>query len=70
MKEKRRGRQKKRWVQNVKQWAGIDFASSARAAEDRNRQKGILVKFSVVPDVIAGLMEKPDLARVYQTSLD
>ena len=34
MKGKReRGRQKKRWEDNIKEWTGVDFASSTRAAE-------------------------------------
>ena len=38
--KKKNGRQRKRWE---------DIASSARAAEDRTRWKGIIVKSSVVP---------------------
>ena len=45
----RRGRQKKRWEDNIKEWTGMDFASSAKAAEDRARWKGIVVNSSVVP---------------------
>ena len=41
--------QKKRWEDNIKEWAGMNFASSTRASEDRTRRKGILVKYSVVP---------------------
>ena len=38
VKEKRkRGRQKKRWEDNIKEWTGMDFASSTRAAENRSR---------------------------------
>ena len=49
MKGKRNGRQKKRLEDNIKEWTGRDFASSTRAAEDRTRWKGIVVKSSVVP---------------------
>ena len=43
VKEKRkRGRQKKRWEDNIKEWTGMDFASSTRAAENRSRWKGLL----------------------------
>ena len=50
VKEKRkRGRQKKRWEDNVKEWKGIEFASSTRAAEDRTRWKMIVPNSSVVP---------------------
>ena len=40
---------KKRWEDNIKEWTGIDFASSARAADDRTSWKGIVVKSSMVP---------------------
>ena len=30
VKGKRRGRQKKRWGDNIKEWTGMDFASSAQ----------------------------------------
>ena len=45
----RKGRQKKRWEDNIKEWTGVDFASSTGAAEDRTRGKGIVVKSSMVP---------------------
>ena len=44
-----KGRQKTRWEDNSKAWAGMDFASSTRAAEDRARGNGVVVKSSVVP---------------------
>ena len=44
-----RGKQKKRWEDNIKEWTGMDFASSTRAAEDRTRWKGVVVKSSEVP---------------------
>ena len=46
---KKRGRQKKRWEDNIKEWIGMDFASSTTAAENRTRWKGIVAKSSVVP---------------------
>ena len=45
----KRGRQKKRWENNIKEWTGTDFASSTRAAENRTRWKGIVANSSVVP---------------------
>ena len=33
--KRKRGRQKKRFEDNIKKWTGMDFASSARAAENR-----------------------------------
>ena len=32
---RRRGRQKKRWEDNIKEWTGMRFGDSLRAAEDR-----------------------------------
>ena len=32
---RRRGRQKKRWEDNIKEWTGMGFGDSLRAAEDR-----------------------------------
>ena len=46
--KRRRGRQKKRWRDNIKEWTGVDFASSTRAAENRKRWKGIVANSSVV----------------------
>ena len=31
---RRRGRQKKRWEDNIKEWTGMEFGDSLRAAED------------------------------------
>ena len=47
--KRKRGRQKKRWEDNIKNWTGMDFASSTRAAENRSRWKGIVANSSVVP---------------------
>ena len=32
---RRRGRQKKTWEDNIKEWMGMGFGDSLRAAEDR-----------------------------------
>ena len=47
--KRKRGRQKKRWEDNIKEWTGMDFASSTRVAENRSRWKGIVANSSVVP---------------------
>ena len=47
--KRKRGRQKKRWEDNIKEWTGMNFASSTRAAENRSRWKGIVENSSVVP---------------------
>ena len=46
---RRRGRQKKRWEENIKEWTGMRFGDSLRAAEDREEWKGIIAASSVVP---------------------
>ena len=48
MKEKKRGIQKKRLEDNIKEWTGMDFASSTRAAENRSGWKGIVANSSVL----------------------
>ena len=45
---RRRGRQKKRWEDNIKEWTGMGFGDSLRAA-DREEWKGIVATSSVVP---------------------
>ena len=40
--ERRRGRQKKRWEDNIKEWTGMEFGDSLRAAEDWEGWKGNL----------------------------
>ena len=47
--KRKRGRQKKRWEDNIKEWTGMDFASSTRVAENRTRWKGIVADSFVVP---------------------
>ena len=47
--KRKRGRQKKRWEDSMKEWTGMDFASSTRAAENGTIWKGIVVISSVVP---------------------
>ena len=54
--KRKRGRQKKRWEDNIKEWTGMDFASSTRAAENRSRWKGIVANLSVVPRRISKVM--------------
>ena len=45
----RRGRHKKRWEDKIKEWMGMGFGDSLRAAEDREGWKGIVATSSVVP---------------------
>ena len=45
---RRRGRQKKRREDNIKEWTGMGFGDSLRAAEDREGWKGIVATSSMV----------------------
>ena len=56
--KRRRGRQKKGWEDNIKEWAGMDFASSTRAVENRTRWKGIVANSSVVSDDLPTLWDR------------
>ena len=47
--QRKRGRQKKSWEDNIKDWTGTDSASSTRMTENRTRWKGIVENSSVVP---------------------
>ena len=47
--KRRKGRQKKRLKDNIKDWTGMGTTNSTRAAEDRTRWKGHVIKSSVVP---------------------
>ena len=47
--QRKRGRQKKRWEDSIKEWTGIDFASSTRVAENKTRWKELVANSSVMP---------------------
>ena len=63
----RKGRQKKRWEDNIKKWTGMDFGSSTRAAEDRTWWKGIVVSHLWCPSDLSRLWDRPDQTRPNQT---
>ena len=46
---RRRGRQKKRREDNIKEWIGLEFAKSQRAVENRGKWRTLVVKSPVVP---------------------
>ena len=47
--EKRQGRRKKRWEDNIREWTGLEFAKSQRAVGNREKWRKLVVKSSVVP---------------------
>ena len=46
---RRRGRQRKRWEDNSREWTGLGFADSQRAVENRGEWRKLVSKSSVVP---------------------
>ena len=56
--EKRQGRQRKRWEDNIREWTGLEFAKSQRAVENREKWRKLVVKSSVVPQRLSWLMDK------------
>ena len=52
---RRRGGQKKRWEDNIKEWTGLDFAASQSAVEDRGRWSGIDIVISTEQQSRPGL---------------
>ena len=46
---RRRGRQKKMWEDNIREWTGLEFAKSQRALENREKWRKLAVKSSVEP---------------------
>ena len=54
---RRRERQKKRWEDNIKEWTGMGFGDSLRAAKGREGWKGIVATSSVVPRRPPGLRD-------------
>ena len=47
--KKKKKRQTEEVEDNIKEWTGMEFTSSTRAAENRTRWKGIVANSSVVP---------------------
>ena len=46
---RRRGRQRKRWEDNIREWTVLEFGKSQRAVENREKWRKLVAKSSVVP---------------------
>ena len=46
---RRRGRQKKRWEDNIREWTGLEFGKSQKAMKNREKWRKLVAKSSVVP---------------------
>ena len=47
--KRRQVRQRKRWEDNIREWAGLEFGRSQRAVENRENWRKLVAKSSVVP---------------------
>ena len=55
---RRQGRQRKRWVDNIREWTGLEFAKSQRAVENREKWRKLVVKSSMVPQELSRLRDR------------
>ena len=46
---RRQGGQRKRWEDNIREWTGLQFGKSQRAAENRKKWRKLVAESSVVP---------------------
>ena len=56
--ERRQGRQRKRWEDNVRERTGLEFAKSQRAVENREKWRKLVVKSPVVPQQPSPLRDR------------
>ena len=55
---RRRGRQKKRWEENVTEWTGIKLGEALRKAENREEWRTVVARSSLVPQRSTRLRDK------------
>ena len=48
--ERRQGRQRKRWEDNIREWTALEFAKSQRAVENGDKWRKLVVKSYVVSE--------------------
>ena len=53
---RRQGRQRKRWEDNIREWAGLEFAKSQRAVENRGKWRKLVAKSAVVSQRVSQLV--------------
>ena len=46
---RRRGGQRKRWEDNIREWTGLEFRKPQRAVENREKWRKLVAESSVVP---------------------
>ena len=55
---RRRGRQRKRWEDNIKEWTGLEWNIILRKVENREEWRKLVVKSTVVPQRSAWLRDR------------
>ena len=55
---RRKGRQRKRWEDDMREWTGLEFAKSQRAVKNREKWRKLVVKSSVVPQQPSHLRDR------------
>ena len=60
---RRRGRQRKRWGDNIKEWTGLEWNIILRKAENREEWRKLVVKSTVGPEWSARLRDRLDEMR-------
>ncbi|GFO49228.1 hypothetical protein PoB_007573300 [Plakobranchus ocellatus] len=55
---RRRGRQKKRWDDNIREWTGLELRNIVRKAEDRVEWKAVVKRSSAAPRRIPNLRDR------------
>ncbi|GFN97942.1 endonuclease-reverse transcriptase [Plakobranchus ocellatus] len=55
---RRRGRQKKRWEENIREWTGLELRNTLRKAEDREEWKAMVRRSSAAPRRIPDLRDR------------
>ena len=55
---RRKGRQKKRWEDNIMEWTGLKLGEARRKAENREGWRTVVVRSSLVPQRSTRLRDK------------
>ncbi|GFN89811.1 UDP-glucuronosyltransferase 2a1-like [Plakobranchus ocellatus] len=55
---RRRGRQKKRWDDNIREWTGFELINTLRKAEDREEWRAVVRRSSAAPRPIPDLWDR------------
>ena len=54
---RRKGGQRNRWEDNIREWTGLEFGKSPRAVENREKWRKLVAKSFVVPKRLSRLRD-------------